>query len=71
VELDIEHQRVEVEVSCEAVEWVEEAGKRARIHGYEERRWRHLDTCQCKTWVKAKVPRVRCEDGSTQMVRVP
>jgi transposase len=70
VELDLEHQRVEVEVSCEAVEWVDEAGKRAHLHGYEERRWRHLDTCQCKTWVKAKVPRVRYEDGSTQMVRV-
>jgi transposase len=71
VELDLEHQRVEVEVSCEAVEWVDEAGKRAHLHGYEERRWRHLDTCQCKTWVKARVPRVRYEDGSTQMVRVP
>ena len=71
VELDLEHQRVEVEVSCELVEWVDEAGRRAHIHGYEERRWRHLDTCQCKTWVKAKVPRVRYEDGSTQMVRVP
>jgi transposase len=58
VELDLEHQRVEVEVSCEAVEWVDEAGKRAHIHGYEERRWRHLDTCQCKTWVKAKVPKL-------------
>lgn len=71
VDLDLEHQRVEVEVSCELVEWVDEAGRRAHIHGYEERRWRHLDTCQCKTWVKAKVPRVRYEDGSTQMVRVP
>jgi transposase len=71
VELDLEHQRVEIEVSCEVVEWVDEAGKRAHLHGYEERRWRHLDTCQCKTWVKAKVPRVRYDDGSTQMVRVP
>src|SRR5258708_8837068 len=70
VELDLEHQRVEVEVSCEAVEWVDEAGKRAHIHGYEERWWRHLDTCKCKTWVKAKGPRVGYEDGSTQMVRV-
>src|SRR5258708_2957621 len=70
VELDLEHQRVEVEVSCEAVEWVDEAGKQAHIHGYEERRWGHLDTCQCKNWGKAKVPRGRYEDGSTQMVRV-
>src|ERR1700730_19247625 len=48
VELDIVHQLVEVEVSCEAVEWVDEAGKRAHIHGYEERRRRHSEPCQCK-----------------------
>jgi transposase len=71
VELDLEHQRIEVEVSCERVEWVDEAGSRAHVHGYEERRWRHLDTCQCQTLIKAKVPRVRYENGSTKMVRVP
>jgi transposase len=71
VELDLEHQRIEVAVSCERVEWVDEAGRRAHVHGYEERRWRHLDTCQCQTLVKAKVPRVRYENGSTKMVRVP
>src|SRR5258707_4316405 len=71
VELDLEHQRVEVEVSCEAVEWVDETGRRAHIRGCEARRWRNLATWQCKTWVRAKVARVRYEDGSTQMVRVP
>lgn len=70
VALDLEHQRIEVEVSCERVEWVDEAGNRAHVHGYEERRWRHLDTCQCQTLIKAKVPRVRYENGSTKMVRV-
>ena len=71
VELDLEHQRIEVEVSCERVEWRDEAGNRVHVHGYEERRWRHLDTCQCQTLIKAKVPRVRYENGSTKMVRVP
>ena len=72
VELDLEHQRVEVEVSCEAVEWVDEAGKRAHIHGYQQ-------SAGGGIWIPAnvrpgsgpKVPRVRYEDGSTQMVRVP
>ena len=63
--------RIEVEVSCERVEWVDEAGNRAHVRGYEERRWPHLDTCQCQTLIKAKVPRVRYENGSTKMVRVP
>jgi hypothetical protein len=52
VELDLEHQRVEVEVSCEAVEWVDEAGKRAHIHGYEERRWRHLTPASVRPGLK-------------------
>ena len=24
----------------------------------EERRWRHLDTCQYETWLHARIPRV-------------
>ena len=70
VKLDLEQRRVEVEVSCEPAEWVNEAGERAHVHGYEERQWRHLDTCQCETLIRAKVPRVRYGDGSTKMVRV-
>ena len=30
-------------------------------HG-EERRWRHLDSCQFKTILSAKVPRVNCPE---------
>jgi hypothetical protein len=42
VELDLEQQRIEVEVSCEKVEWVDEAGNPAHVLDYEERRWRAL-----------------------------
>lgn len=38
--------------------------------GYDtrERRWRHLDTCQYKTWLVAQVPRVKCpEHGVLQL----
>jgi transposase len=41
------------------------------VHGYEERRWRHLDTMQFETIIAARVPRVRHEDGHTEMVRAP
>ncbi len=30
------------------------------IHDHVERRWRHLDTCQFRTLLCARVPRVRC-----------
>lgn len=42
-----------------------------QIHGYVEREWRHLDTCQYKTYIQARVPRIKAADGSTAEVAVP
>ena len=41
--------------------------------GYDtrERRWRHLDTMQYRTFVIAEVPRVRCEKHGIRQVEVP
>jgi len=39
-------------------------------HG-EERRWRHLDSCQFKTILVAKVPRVQCPEHGVKSVAVP
>jgi len=46
-------------------------GERLHIQGYEQRQWRHLDTMQFETILKARVPRVKYPDGHTEMVRVP
>ncbi|MFT7511007.1 MAG: transposase, partial [Candidatus Omnitrophota bacterium] len=32
------------------------------VHSWSERRWRHLDSCQFKTFVRANVPRVQCPE---------
>ncbi len=37
----------------------------------EERRWRHLDTCQFKTILHARQPRVDCPEHGVQLVNVP
>jgi transposase len=41
--------------------------------GYDTRRrsWRHLDTCQFKTFLDADVPRVTCADHGVLQVEVP
>lgn len=71
VELEMETQRVTIVVEARSdAEW-EEAGQRLTIHGYEERRWRHLDTMQFETIITARVPRLRKGDGSTAMAPVP
>jgi transposase len=36
-----------------------------------ERRWRHLDTCQYQTILTAHVPRVRCREHGVRQIRVP
>jgi transposase len=37
----------------------------------DERCWRHLDTMQYKTFLHARVPRVRLPDGTVVTIRVP
>lgn len=37
----------------------------------EERSWRHLDSCQFRTILHAKPPRVSCEEHGVRQVRLP
>lgn len=42
--------------------------------GYDtskERRWRHLDTCQLKTYLVCSVPRVQCPEHGVHVAHVP
>lgn len=42
----------------------------APIHDHQERTWRHLDTCQFKTFVHARVPRLNCPTHGIKQLRV-
>jgi len=37
-------------------------GKRGKLHDHRKRRWRHLDSCNHKTFIEAQIPRVSCEE---------
>ena len=73
VNMDLAAKRVEVKVDCGSAEmWVDpQSGKRLHIHGYEQRRWRHLPTMQFETIIVAQVPRLKYPDGHTEFVKVP
>ena len=46
--------------------------KELKIWDYRpEREWRHLDMWQCQTFIHAKIPRYKDEDGKPQSVEVP
>jgi transposase len=73
VVIDGESKEVRIRVECAAGEaWGDpETGERAEIKDWQERTWRHLDTCEYHTIISARVPRVVLSDGSTMTVRVP
>ena len=52
--------------------WVcPQCGSAAPIHDHQERRWRHLDTCQFPTIVHARVPRLKCPTHGIKQLPVP
>ena len=52
--------------------WVcPECGTAAPIRDHQERRWRHLDTCQSPTIVHARAPRLKCPTHGIKQLSVP
>jgi len=65
-------QEIEVRVGYTETLWgCPQCHARMHIHDYEERRWRHLDSCQFKTFIVSRVPIVKCPEHGAQTVAVP
>lgn len=72
VKLKVKEQEIEVRVSFGDTIWgCPECQQRMVIHDYEERRWRHLDSCQFKTVIIARMPVVKGPTHGTQTVAAP
>jgi len=74
VDLSLTDQRVVVEVVLKKGQvWADptDATKRAHINGWSERQWRHLDTCQFETIIKARIPQLKFSDGTVEELTVP
>jgi len=72
VSLKAKEREIEVRVGFADTLWgCPQCQKRMQIHDYEERRWRHLDSCQFKTIIVSRVPIVRCPEHGSQAVAVP
>ena len=73
VKIDGEARQVRIRVECARGEvWGDpETDGRAEIKDWEERTWRHLDTCQFETIIAARVPRLLLKSGRTLTVSVP
>ena len=73
VMIDGEARQVCIRVECARGEvWGDpETNERAEIKDWEERTWRHLDTCQFETIITARVPRLLLKSGRTLTASVP
>lgn len=56
---DMKKKTLEIHVECASKYWVDDDGNRLTIHGYEERRWRHLNMFEFTTWITARIPRLK------------
>ena len=74
VDLSMKEQRVDVfaEHKAGAQFACPECGRELSIYDHaEERRWRHLDSCQFRTFLVARVPRVECPEHGVRQAKVP
>jgi len=73
VKLEVSEERIDIWAGHkEGVRWpCPECGTRLSVYDHApEREWRHLDTCQFKTFLHARIPRVDCRDHGVKQVRV-
>ena len=73
VKLDVAEGRIDIWAGHkEGLRWpCPECGTKLPVYDHApEREWRHLDTCQFKTFLHARIPRVDCRDHGVKQVRV-
>lgn len=74
VELKVKEQRVEVWTGhADGGGWTcPECATDLPLYDHaEERAWRHLDSCQFQTYLRARPPRVACPTHGVRQVRLP
>jgi len=74
VDLNVKEQKVDIwAVHIEEVVWeCPECGQARPLYDHaEERTWRHLDSCQFKTFLHARIPRIECPEHGIKQVKVP
>lgn len=74
VELSVEGERVDIWAEhAPEVRWpCPECETLLPVYDHaDERAWRHLDSCQFKTYLHARVPRIKCPTHGARQVKLP
>ena len=74
VDLDMDSNRIDVwvETTGSGTWFCPECGTAGSTYDHTaEQVWRHLDTCQCRTYVHARLPRTACKEHGVRQVVAP
>ena len=74
VRLNMNENRIDIWLETEAgLKWpCADCGMKQGIHDHTpEQTWRHLDTCQCQTFVHARLPRTDCKTHGIKQILAP
>ena len=73
VDLNLEEDEVYLQIGYSSKSFkCPECSKECGIYDHRsERKWRHLDTCQMKTYLLCSVPRIKCKVHGVKTVKVP
>jgi len=74
VKLDMDKQQVDIKVV--EIDGIKHAcpvcGTLSPVYDHtSEQIWRHLDTCQCKTYVHCQLPRIECQKHNIKQITAP
>lgn len=74
VQIDVKGQQVDVWAEHpQRLQWpCPECGTKGPLHDHgQDRVWRHLDSCQFRTFLHARPPRMMCPEHGVRQVRLP
>lgn len=72
VELDLAGKKVAIQVEFSGRATCPECGTPCALHDHAaERQWRHLDTCDLRTILIARVPRTACQEHGVRTISIP
>ena len=73
IEHDVHSDEVDIYIKFNSTKYKEDSTENYYgLHDYQGyRRWRHLDILQYKTFIKAKLPRLKGQDGKVTTLQAP
>lgn len=71
IETDLGNAEIYISINCRLQELADDqTGELCKVYDHApERKWRHLDTMQYKTYIKCKLPRIIASDGKVKTIQ--